>query len=561
MMVFAIFLLASQLLIFNVGVIMLEGKNSENIVFGGSSSAGSPLPSKMDFLSKNSQKRAEADGTFNGYPIHFRKDQEDIETIIHCVGENYQDKKSWLKKSCEFKDYFCFDTATNNYVVFDKPENEKLYRHTETTPFLDISQSFLKLSRSKTNSVSIGGINLKWSDEISRLEWFPEVRTVKDDQSLSYYELPPGVVMIPFHSMNAANPGHLVWDDFLPIFTLLGMFQLKNDNDTTNSNSNSNNNNNNQLMLMRYVLKNQGQKSQGQGQKEKEQDDNNGDDNDNDSRGLWASCDWNDKHKESCRKMYIKFLPLMLGPNPIHAEIVTSEQFDFQPSAGNDKDPTQTTLVCAKHAVAGIGALTDHGTSKLHGWQDEDYEVTQNHARGGMIYEFRNFMLRNMGIPVELNHKPPFRVVFSEKSSSIESRNFDFKKQKDFLKQNFHPSYVSVESYVFSDMSLAEQLEISSQASIFITSCGGGAVSSMFMPKGSSVIMYYVEDGGIIGNKRTGKPARLDWDLFNNLAYLKVHWLPSGTMNTNDDIKALAGLIQHELNGLLREKSYDHFFN
>ena len=538
MMVFAICLLASQLLIFNVGVIMLEGKihSSENsVVFE------SPFPSKMEFLSKNYKKRP--DGTFNGYPIYFRKDQTDIETTIHCVGENYQDKNSWLKKSCEFKDYFCFDTATNNYVVFDKPENEKLYKHAETSPFTDISQSFLKTTPSKTNSVSLGGINLKWNDEISRLEWFPEIRTVKDDQSLSYYELPPGVVMIPFHSMNAANPGHLVWDDFLPIFTLLGMFQLKNNNDDD------------QLMLMRYVLKGQKGQTQSQSQSQKEQNDN------NDSRGLWASCDWNDKNKEACRKMYIKFLPLMLGLNPIHSEIVTTEQFDFQPSNTNTDGKKPTTLVCSKHAVAGIGALTDHGTSKLHGWQDEDYEVTQNHARGGMIYEFRNFMLRNMGIPVELKHKPPFRVVFSEKSSSIETRDFDFKKQKEFLKQNFHPSYVSVESYVFSEMPLAEQLEISSQASIFITSCGGGAVSSMFMPRGSSVIMYYVEDGGIIGNQRTGKPARLDWDLFNNLAYLKLHWLPSGTMNTNDDIKALTVLIQHELNGLIREKSYDHFFD
>jgi hypothetical protein len=108
---------------------------------------------------------------------------------------------------------------------------------------------------------------------------------------------------------------------------------------------------------------------------------------------------------------------------------------------------------------------------------------------------------------------------------------------------------------------MKEQLEIASQASIFITSCGGGAVTSMFMPRGSSIIMYYMEDGGVIANKLTGKPARLDWDLFNNIAYLKVHWLPAGTMETESDIKALFLLIQHELEGLIREKSYDHFFS
>jgi len=129
------------------------------------------------------------------------------------------------------------------------------------------------------------------------------------------------------------------------------------------------------------------------------------------------------------------------------------------------------------------------------------------------------------------------------------------------LQQSFHPSYVSVESYIFSEMSIANQLEIASQASIFITSCGGGAVSSMFMPKGSSVIFYYLEGGGVINNKPTGKPARLDWDLFNNMAYLKVHWLPAGTMKTDADTKAFLLLIQHELDSLIRERSYDYFFN
>ena len=425
-----------------------------------------------------------------------------------------------------YSDFFCFDTETKDYVVFDRAENEKMYKHAESQPFIDISQSYLKKSQSKANTMSLGGINLKWGNEVSRLEWFPEIRIIKDDQSLSYYELPENVVLIPFHSTNAANPGHLVWDDFLPVYNLLSMFQLMNKSK--------------ELMLMRYVLKDR------KGQRV------------HDVRGLWASCDWNDEKKVLCKKMFKKFLPLMLRPNLIHDELATTENFDFQLSGENKK---KSTLVCARQGVAGIGALTDHGTSKLHGWEDKDYQTTQNHGRGGLIYEFRNFMLTNMDIPIELNHKPPFRVIFSENSSNIGHRNFDFSRQKELLKQGFHPSYVSVESYVFSEMSLKEQLEISSQASIFITSCGGGAVTSMFMPRGSSVIMFYLEDGGAIGNKLTGKPARLDWDLFNNLAYLKVHWLPAGTMKTDSDINALFLLIQHELEGLIRERSYDHFFS
>jgi len=518
----AICLLISQLVILNVVVIVFQAKANTD---DSSSPNGNILPQNSRPAYLYSKKDLDAaDGVFNGYPVYFQKDKANVETLSHCVGENYQDETSWQKRSCEFSDFFCFDTVTKDYVVFDRADNENMYKHAESQKFIDISQSFLKKKESKANTMSIGGINLKWADDISRLEWFPEIRILKEGESLSYYELPQNVVMIPFHSMNGGNPGHLVWDDFLPIYNLLKMYQLMDESK--------------ELMLMRYILKDP------EGGSEK-------------SRGLWASCDWTDEKTALCKKMFKKFLPLMLGSKPIHNELATTENFDFQPKGRTSK----SNLICAKHGVAGIGPLTDHGTSKLHGWEDSDYQNTQNHGRGGLLYEFRNFMLTNLGIPIELYHKPPFRIIFSEKSSSIGQRNFDFSSQKALLQKSFHPSYISVESYVFSEMSLHEQVEIASQASIFITSCGGGAVTSMFMPRGSSVIMYFLEDGGAIGNKPTGKPARLDWDLFNNLAYLKVHWLPAGTMHNEYDTKALLLLIQHELEGLMRERSYDHFFS
>lgn len=476
-----------------------------------------------------------ADGSFNGYPIYLRT-RVDVETVSHCVGENYQGNVSWMHRSCEFR-FFCFDTKTKEYVVFQSSEEEQIFRHVEDRlwPFLDVSQSYLRQAPNRTNTVSLGGINLKWSMDktsgIPRLEWFPEIRTVRPGEAITYYELPPSVVMIPFHSMNGANPGHLVWDDFLPIYTLLTMYQLEEEDGGGAATD---------LLMMRYVLKDA-------------------------ARGLWASCDWNDEKRQACHKMQNKFLPLMMGTPPVH-ELTTTETFHFvvattDTNGGETTTTAPSSLVCARHGVAGIGALTDHGTNKLHGWEEADYQTTHNHGRGGMMYEFRNFMLQNIGLPIELNHQPPFRVVFSENSSNIRRRNIDYTMQKQLLEQSFHPSYVSVESYVFADISLEEQLQIASQTSIFVTACGGGAVTSMFLPRGSSVIMYYLEDGSMANNVPTGKPARLDWDLFNNLAYLKVHWLPAGTMQSGADLQALLLLIQHELDGLIRERSYDHFFS
>ena len=389
-------MLISQLVIFNVGVIFFQSDRNSIEHFPQKDRKVENPQTKWNKNKNNYDNENNfptPDAYFNNYPIYFRKDQRDIETISHCVGENYQAESSWQKKSCEFTHLFCFCMAKKDFVVFEKPENEKMYEHAESHPFIDISQSYLKKSLTKMNNVSLGGINLKWSEGISRLEWFPEIRSL--NQSLSYYELPSSVVMVPFHSMNGANPGHLVWDDFLPIYTLLSMFQLKNKPMD--------------LMLMRYVLKDQ-----------------------DDSRGLWASCDWNDKKKEDCEKMFKKFLPLMLGLEPVHDKLITTEKYDFQ--LINEKN-AKSTLVCAQHGLAGIGALTDHGTSKLHGWEDKDYQTTQNHGRGGMIYDFRNFMLKNMKIPIEFKQKPSFRIIFSERSSNIARRNLDFSKQKELQNQ------------------------------------------------------------------------------------------------------------------------------
>ena len=352
---------------------------------------------------------------------------------------------------------------------------------------------------------------------VPRLEWFPEIRMLDEGSTLSFYELPPTVAMVPFHSMNGENPGHLVWDDFLPIFTLLTMFQMEEDSD---------------LLMMRYILK--------------------------DGRGLCASCDFRDEKYEACKHMHNKFLPLMMGRDPVH-ELTTTKSFSFETtkSKGGEK---KSNLGCSRRGLAGIGALTDHGPSKMHGWEEDDYKITHNHGRGGMLYEFRNYMMENMEMPIIHRHKPPFRIVFSVNSSREPSRLMDFTAQIKMLQDSFNPNYVTVESYVFQDLSLEQQLDIMRQTSIFVTGCGGGAVSATFLPRGASLFLYYIEDGGVQYNQDTGKPARLDWDLFNNMSYLKVHWLPKTTMQSKGDLRSLALLVQHELDGQMREHSYDKFF-
>jgi hypothetical protein len=379
------------------------------------------------------------------------------------------------------------------------------------------------LMSNKTSSVAIGGINNKWTYKdqgIPRLKWFPRVISSDDlvIEGVGYYELDPSVVWIPFHSMAGYNPGHLVWDDFLPIYTLMRIFSLFPE---TRYN----------LMLMRYVLK--------------------GDD------PLWATCEKTDNNKAACREMFAKFLPLM----GLTDQKFSSNQ-DFRLVLTDDGGRTTTStkpksnLICAKHGAAGIGMLTDHGL-KLHGWTKLDYKQTHNHGRGSLLYDFRNFMIQNVGLPLDdgqrsNNQKPPFKITISALSSTKFHRSHSFHLQIKAIKAAFG-DFVEVQSVIMRDLSLREQVQLAMETSIYVTDTGGGSVTAMFLPRGASVLLYYPEDGGVRNNRATGLPARLDWDLFNHLAYLHVHWLPTGTMDNAGDIDLLIKLIRYEL-GLLSHR-------
>lgn len=441
------------------------------------------------------------DGFFNGHPIYFEDGHPSTYSSVHCVGENYQ-KDSWMHRSCHFS-FLCFDTLEKDFVVFQPPMEKPMQNMMEQRPLMDLSQTFIETLQN--NTVSLGGINLKWgmtAAGVPRLEWFP--RIVSEKPPASFYTLPPDVVMIPFHSLSGANPGHLLWDEFLPFFTILGMFQLDGF----------------EPLPIRFVLS--------------------GD------RGLWASCDWTDKNIERCAHMHEKFFPVMTKN--------TKSRITTQKSPLLDLKNPRSNLICAKHGAAGIGALTDHGTAKFHGWRETDYETTHNHGRGSIFWKFRNFAMDNAGV-VDQPLSAPFKIIFSEQSSSVDARNIDFRKHRRLLRNAFVKDPVSVDTYVFKDHSLKDQMEIASQAVVYVTVCGGGAATATFLPKGSTLIIFYMEDGGRLSNHKTYLPARLDWDLFNNLAYINVHWLPMNTMFESDDMKAFVQLVKHELAPRFEEAS------
>eukprot|EP00934_Nitzschia_sp_Nitz4_P005080 Nitzschia sp. Nitz4//scaffold109_size72162//7818//8786//NITZ4_005833-RA/size72162-processed-gene-0.17-mRNA-1//1//CDS//3329532724//5070//frame0 len=311
--------------------------------------------------------------------------------------------------------------------------------------------------------------------------------------------------------MAAFNPGHLVWDDFLPLYTLAQIFDMDDQ----------------ELFLLRHTL---------------------------DGDALWASCDWA-RRSEDCAFMLHKFGHLM-NRNPNFNSSLTQRTVNLALSSDDDKP--KSNLVCARHGLAGLGAVTDHGIEKGHGWDPKDYEIVYNHGRGGQFWRFRNFMMTNLGFPVSnAPPGPPYRVIVSEKSSKSSSRSLDFTAQLQALKDAGlgvdQDTDVVFESYQMSNFSFEEQVKIVSNAAMYVTACGGGAVTATFLPRGASLMVFYSENGGISNNKNTHTPALLDWDYLNNMAYVRTLWFDQFGKNSPEKLNGFVELVKHQLS-ILREQ-------
>jgi len=121
----------------------------------------------------------------------------------------------------------------------------------------------------------------------------------------------------------------------------------------------------------------------------------------------------------------------------------------------------------------------------------------------------------------------PWNDYLVEVDSTLKSLKSVIVKPADFLHTN-----------------VKEQTDLVHDASIMITSAGSGAVTAMFLPRGSSLIIYYDDEFSEGEHVESG---HLDWDFWNNLSYLRVHWLPIRRMHKRNDTNTLLHLIQAEI--------------
>ena len=568
------------------------------------------------------------DAYFNNVPVRLRSSSGAVKNLengahhepftpssfhssVHCVGETHDPSTAWKHRSCSYV-HLCLDLGHSEqgssgetkppefFLVASKSDRDFHARFREASPpfgkhryssteILGFEGNSGGSNNNSTQSttpryspidVALGGINPSWrappkprvpyEHGIDKIRWKPRVYDAMPFDK--YYELDPGVVMVPYHSFAGANVGHLLWDDFLPIYNLLKIFGY--DTNLRTAPNNGEGETVYQHLLIRVDT----------------------------MPGLYGTCDLRWRKKEACRRNLERFLPLF-GVDPSTFSTLTGARLTTSKPSADSEIPPERYPVCAKRAVAGLGWLTDHGI-RNHGWMANheenllDVALARNVGRGPELYAFRNFLLRNAGFetsaatPLAAVSDAPenargrnvvsFRILLSAHSSNHPDRSFGLQAQKTALVGAFPDAEISILD--LSRMTLLEQIALVSDQpatrpgtkaadgqppllrattprhrkptthSIFVSACGGGSFTAYFLPRGSSLVLYYNATGGMdyfANEHRTGGPALLDWDLMNNLGYLRVQWLPIASMDEPEGLDGLISLIEHEMDGVL----------
>ena len=219
--------------------------------------------------------------------------------------------------------------------------------------------------------------------------------------------------------------------------------------------------------------------------------------------------------------------------------------------------------MCFDKTIVVIGLLTDHGWYD-HGWETPSsilqVDPPHNLGRGRLFYDYTQYLVRShhQERQTKLTSSTTTtslwvpQISFSIESSRDWSRRLNFTSQMNALKAMPDDNKnLVIQSYRMYELSLSEQMDVAMQTNIFVSVCGGGSMTTTFLPRNTVVILFYDPHGGLDYYNNNvhpnALPARLDWDLLNNAAHLRVHWLPISDMDTPGQIELFVRLVRHEV--------------
>ena len=467
--------------------------------------------------------------SFNSLPVKRIHGQPLPVTSVYCVGDVFQEAPKPDYQSCQYEN-LCLDLKSKKFVSVTNgaylqdttdhnPGNNATTvfkpRPDDTIP-TDLKEAYVQIGQS---------VRLQTGEP-----WIPNsVSSASHGAYDSYYQIPPNRIWLPYYpeQPNAINPGHLLWDYLLPLYTLVDMFG-----------------HDDKQFLLTNVDPHCVPPSTGDPIEVRQQE-----------------------NPGACYKLATKFLSLLGVPpstfaNIHHSKLMsTNEKNNEIAEIDSSSSPT---LVCAKLAVVGIGMLTDHGYQK-HGQLINDYQSPYNHGRGISFWKFRNFMVSHMqrgnqmitpSLSPQKVASGTFTITFSILSSNNMNRRRHFQNQIQTLQTYFagNTLRVRVQTVRLAELSLGDQMTIVEQSNVFISVIGGSTSTAMFLKRNACLVLYYDDSGDEVvkvpknsNNDNKNMPAMLDWGFWNHASYLKVHWLPLSSIDNDKGIRILTRLLETEI--------------
>jgi len=431
---------------------------------------------------------------FGKRKISLEHGESRLRSFVHCVGEDFS-SNAWMYRSCHFRN-LCWDTKEHDFVVFQSSQEAKLQRLLEerksrvagnAAAFAVTISTLLSFNAS---SLSIGSIDSDWDKAArDRLRWFPRVLPAQElDRTKGYLMLPENTVLVPFHAVNAMDPAHLLWDNFMPIFKLLEIFGM------------ASSSRHDDILPVRYVHP--------------------------DGELLTDTCESSPSNQAACSAVFHKLTPMLLGAAQ---RIPTTKDLREDTSSTDDS----ISYICAPHAVVGMGMLSDDGAQSQK-WRripqqtttvvPRQHRYTHNHALGASLVLFSQHVRKELQIAKQPETNLRVTIALASVTPEWEDRISQLSNALSERPTDQHEYQVSVESYVVDEMMLEEQARLGLESTLFVSICGAGVVSTAAMAPGSSLVVVRCNAEDMLH--------AWYWDLFvEHAAYLDPRWF-----NLNDGI-------------------------
>lgn len=387
--------------------------------------------------------------TWQGLPLTHIP-QSPPPSYIRCIGENFNVSTSWQYRSCAMSNV-CLDTQDGTFVVMRSRVEADLFDFLSSS--YDAWQSTVTLSTilsATHNSMSLQSLLVEHGSTTTKTDakWFPSIMSETEASEKyvhGYYLLPNNVVWTPWQPTttlldDTSSPAqrYWVWTSWYPIFVLASLFDYSPINDNNNKSP----------------------------------------------------------------QQLLPIVPPLFRPNAAQTAVIQQMQahLGHALTLNNNGDRMTTTprLVCARHAVAGMGHLAPQ------------LGETDSIGHGPTLQAFAKHVRRQLGSSSSSSLVHDKTADNSDDVFLVATSNLD-----SSLRQRIQAAFPHVQTLDETTLPLEQQAQALSRARILVMPLHEQCVAPLLVPDRTRVLVLYQRMSDYIDCVF----------LLNNAAHLHVEWM------------------------------------